>query len=214
MNKVKILIADDHQIFIDSLKSLLHEEKDLRVIGGALNGEEVLTLTKRETPDIILLDIEMPVMNGDETLQALTNDFPDVKTIILSGFLEEDRVSYYMSRGACAALPKECSHEHLLNAIYAVVEKGFYLNESVLKALWNSITRDKSGANDHNRFDLSRREVQVLKLLCAGRKNKEIAEELFIAFSTVDFHRRKLYSKTGTVNLASLVVFAVKNGLI
>src|ERR1700758_789280 len=116
--KIKIIITDDHQIFIDGIKLIIKEDQHLSVIGSALNGQELLTLLKKEIPDIILLDLEMPILNGEKTLEIIKKQYPFIKVIILSGFLEEPLVSYFMNKGANAVLPKECDFEILLEAIY------------------------------------------------------------------------------------------------
>ncbi len=212
--KIKIDIIDDHQIFIDSLGRLLTDDKNLNVVGGALNGQELLEVIKNESPDIILLDIEMPVMNGDDVLKIISKKYPGIHVIILSAFIEEEGVSHYMASGASGVLPKECNHEDLLDAIYSVMEKGFYFNDAIFKSLLTDFKKQNSNNSVITKISLSSREIEVLKLICVGKTNKKMAQILCLEPCTIDYHRRNLYNKTSTMNTASLVMYTVKNGLI
>ena len=135
--KIKIIIVDDHRIFVDSLSRLLKAERRLSVIGSALNGEELLELLKKLTPDIIILDLEMPIMDGHEVFKRIKKLYPHIKIIILSGFLEDSFVHHFMGKGANAVLAKECDHEILLDAIYTVREKNYYFDPEISQALLN-----------------------------------------------------------------------------
>lgn len=212
--KIKIILVDNHQIFIDALKRLIKDERQLSVIGSAVNGEELLELLKNLTPDIIILDLEMPIMNGEKAFEIIKKQYPSIKVIILSGFLEEPTISYFMEEGANAVIAKEWDEQILLDAIYTVWVKGCYFNPQVSLALLDKLQKKKVASAALKKLDLSEREIEVLIELLKGSTNKEAAESLNIVASTVDFHRRRIYAKTNTDNMSDLTKYAIKNGII
>ena len=205
--KIKIMIADDHALFRKGIISLIEEDQEMNVIGEASNGRELLTHMKVEEPNVVLLDLDMPVMDGNETLLLIRKEYPNVKVIIISIHFSYELTLDLMRKGASACLPKECDPEILWEAINTVgTEKYYYSTSTVEKSTEYPHYFDKS--------TLSEREIEVIKLICEGKTNKEKANILKITTYTVDFHRKNIYRKTGQHNPASLTLFAVWLGLI
>jgi DNA-binding NarL/FixJ family response regulator len=194
--------------------SLLSEDSSLKVIGEAANGRELLDLLKLKEPDVVLLDIEMPVMNGLQALEVMSKRFPKVKVIMLSMHLSPGMISEFMARGASAFLPKETNIEVLIEAINTVKIEGHYYNKNVSDAMRKSLQSNHKSQSTFHEQALTAREISILKLICDGKTNSDIAQELNISYNTVDFHRRNLYSKTQSSNIPGLVKYAIKHGIL
>jgi DNA-binding NarL/FixJ family response regulator len=208
------MLAEDHSVVRQALVNLLKTDSNISIIGEAENGKMLLELLKRDLPDLILLDIEMPVMNGYETLQIISKKFPDVYVVILSMHDNIAIMTDLISKGAKAYLSKCCDMDSLFDAIYSVKREGFYFNKSVSRALLEGYLKEKNINPIFKEISLSCREKEVLAELCEGKTNKEIACKLNITASTVDFHRGRIYKKTNSKNLAGIVKYALKHGLI
>tara|TARA_B100000780_G_scaffold246919_1_gene191669 strand:+ start:361 stop:1020 length:660 start_codon:yes stop_codon:yes gene_type:complete len=204
-NIIDVLVCDDHQIFKDGIRSILSDVDWIQIWDEARNGVECLEQIKSQVPDVVLLDINMPVMDGIECLKVIKADFPSVKVIALTQFDEKRFVKQMLKYGADGYVLKSTSKKELLTAIQTVLKGNQYLAESVDP---NTVTKQE----DSPLFpDLSTREVDVLKLLANEKSTKQIAEELFISFHTVESHRANLFRKLQVKNLAGLVKWAVNN---
>jgi len=212
--KVKIVIADDHELIRKGYISFLSEDPKISVIGEAENGNRLIELLKIKIPDIILLDLEMPVMNGEEALNIISKRFPEIKVIILSMHFGDALISYYMSKGARAFLSKNCNIETVFDAIHSVNTLGHYFSNSTSKALLNGMVKGQQSHSFTDKYTLTDRETEIVKQLCLGKTNKEIGSCLSISARTVDFHRRNIYEKTKCKNSCDLAVYAVKNAII
>jgi two-component system, NarL family, nitrate/nitrite response regulator NarL len=208
----KIIVAENHMLTRKAYMSLLKDLGYTSVVGEAANGKELLELLDATTPDIILLDIEMPVMNGKDALKAIKQRFPELKVIMLSFHTEETLMIEYIKLGASAFLTKDCSPEILEETIKLVRNEGFCYSKSISKALVNELTGKNGGASVENK--LTQRETQIVILVCEGKTNKEIARRLNIVVKTVDFHKANIYKKTNTYTDAGLYNFALKKNLI
>jgi two-component system nitrate/nitrite response regulator NarL len=208
----KIIVAENHMLTRKAYMSLLKDLGYTSVVGEAANGKELLELLDATTPDIILLDIEMPVMNGKDALKAIKQRFPELKVIMLSFHTEETLMIEYIKLGASAFLTKDCSPEILEETIKLVRNEGFCYSKSISKALVNELTGKNGGASVENK--LTQRETQIVILVCEGKTNKEIARRLNIVVKTVDFHKANIYKKTNTYTAAGLYNFALKKNLI
>jgi DNA-binding NarL/FixJ family response regulator len=153
-------------------------------------------------------------MDGERAFEIIKKQYPNIKVIILSGFVSESTITYFMEKGANAVIAKEWSEEILLDAIYTVWIKGYYFNTRISQALLNKLQKEKNAINAFKALDLSDREIEVLKELLKGRTNKQVAESLNIVAGTVDFHRRRIYAKTNTDNISALTIYAIKNRII
>lgn len=208
--KIRIAIADDHRMFRQGIIALLSLNERIKVVGEVSDGSELLLLLNSLYADIVLLDIQMPIMNGIQALEILKQRFPDLGVIIVSMEFNPNMAEEYFERGAHGFIPKGCDVEVLVNAIYQVKEKGncyelsFELASSLNK---NSIKSFK------NSYVLSLREIEVLRLTCKGNSNKEIAQVLRIAERTVEFHKTNIYMKTGLKSLSDLIAYGIKSGL-
>lgn len=212
--KIKLMVADDQHLFRKSLISLLKEAPDMEVAAEAENGKQLIDLLKHNEPDIVLLDVEMPVMDGKTALEIIVKRFSKVKVIVLSVHYDAGLVSDFMGRGASCYLTKNCQTEMLFDAIRVVKTKGHYFDASVSKAMLDSIQREKSNAPFTGEVVLNDREIDIMKRICDGKTNKEIASSLNLSASTIDFHRSKIYSKTHSNNITQLLKFALKSGIV
>ncbi len=205
---INLLIADDHQVVIDGLRSLLSLEADFNVVGEALNGKMVLEGLKDQKVDVVLLDINMPVMDGIETAKLMREHYPDVKILILTMYNKPEFIRNILEAGASGYVLKNAGKEELIDAIRKVEKGEDYFSLSVTKTMMESF---KSGS-DSNKVELTKRERGVLTLIAEGDKTSEIAEKLLISTHTVDTHRYNLLSKLNIKNTAGLVRYAIKNG--
>jgi len=211
MNKIKIIIADDHQIVIDGLKSILSKEIDMEVVKTAKNGEEVIDNLEKELVDIIVMDIEMPILTGIEATEIIKNKYPSVKILILSMYNTAKFVQSLIEIGANGYILKNNGKEELVKAIRFIMEGDEYFGREVEKTLRQSLKRKKE---NYTEVKLTAREKEVLKLIAIGDTTPIIAKKLFIAHSTVETHRRHLLEKTGVRNSKSLVKYAYENGFL
>jgi NarL family two-component system response regulator LiaR len=213
MEKVNIFLVDDHKLFREGLKLLLKNLEEVSEVWEAENGEDFLNRLTEKQPDLVLMDIEMPVMNGiDATLQAIVL-YPELKIIALSMFGDEEYFQKMIDAGACGFLMKNSDFSEVRRAVTNVLQGNNYFTEEILYRFVNKFkTRQSSPAEEE--VTLSDREKEVLMLICKGLSNQDIASQLFISKRTVDHHRASLMTKTNTNNAASLVVYAVKHKLI
>lgn len=208
----RVLIADDHQMFVDGLKSLLEDEKELFVVGEAKNGFEVLEICDRDPVDIVIMDINMPLMDGIQTSKELSKKHPSIKILALSMYNDRDYISDILKAGALGYVLKNTGKENLLNAISTLQSGSNYLSEEVSKTLLSSFI--KNVPYEHTIEKLSDREKEVLDCIASGLTTQEIGEKLFISKNTVETHRKNLLYKLKARNTAELVNNAYKQRLI
>jgi len=212
MTDIKIVIVDDHSLFRNGMKLLLTNAGNFSVIAEASNGKEFLDLLGTTTPDIILMDIDMPEMDGIEaTTKALEVD-PNLKIIGLSMYGEEEYYYKMIEAGVSGFLLKNSDINEVKTAITSVFNGGKYFSQELLYNVVRNIKTSQT--NQEVVENLSEREVEVLKQICIGLSNHEIAENLHISKRTVDKHRANLLDKTNSKNTAHLVMYAIKNKLI
>lgn len=209
---IKLIIVDDHEIFRNGLKMILGRMKHIDIIGEASNGQEFLSLIKSTKCDVVLMDIEMPVMNGIDATAKAMSEYPGLKIIALTMFQEDDYIQSMMDSGVRGFLIKNVGKETLDKAILTVYRGGTYYSEE----LFNFFTKKFSEPTkiEQPEINLTSREKEILQLLAQGLGNKEIADKLFISERTVVGHKSHLLAKTGTKSAISLLAFAIKNGLV
>lgn len=208
MNKINVLLTDDHQLIIDGLKSLLKDQDDINVSAEANNGREALRILGFLPVDVVLMDIDMPVMNGIETLKEVKKQYPDVKVIILSMHNEAGMIKSLIDLGANGYLLKSCTQDEVVSAIRKVAAGQASFSTDVTMALLKP-------ANQEQKTEfLTERETEILKMIAAGFSNKEIGDKLFISHRTVDTHRTNLMKKISVNNIAGLISYAIKNGIV
>lgn len=212
MTKIKITIVDDHALFRNGLKILLNAHPEMEVISEASNGKEFLETLKENTPDIVLMDISMPVMNGIEASEIATQSHPELKIIALSMFGEEEYYYKMINAGAKGFLLKNSEINEVTEAILQVQKGNSFFSQELLYNVIKSFKTQKEA--ELETANLSKRELQVLEEICKGLSNQEIADSLFISKRTVDKHRANLLSKTNSKNTANLIMYAIKNKLV
>ena len=213
MNKIKVLLVDDHQIIIDGLRSVLQKTDDIEVAGEANNGQEALKLTALLNFDVILMDIDMPVMNGIETLKTLKMKNYSAKVIILSMHNEAGMVKNLIALGAAGYLLKNAGADEVTLAIRKVMSGKQHFSADLTLSLLHSGAQQQN-TRQQPQIQLTTRETEILQLIAKGFSNKEIGKSLYISHRTVDTHRTNLMNKLGVSNIAGLVSYAIKNGLI
>lgn len=211
MSKLQVVIADDHQLFRNGLRILLDAFDEFTVVGEAGNGEELINIVRNCLCDIVLMDINMPGMDGIEATRRALKLNPDLKVIALSMYGEEDYYYRMVDAGARGFILKDSDINDVRDAIITVSQGGNYFSQQLLH---NVIQKLKTRETETRMANLSRREKEILLKICEGLSNQEIADALFISKRTVDKHRANLLSKTSSKNTASLILYAIKNKLI
>jgi DNA-binding NarL/FixJ family response regulator len=211
---IKVAIADDHALFRAGVKTALSAKKDVELVAEADNGMQLLNLLRHIEPDVILLDIQMPIMDGIQTLPEIRKLRPEAKVIILSMHNDHSMISKLMEIGANSYLTKNSDSETIYQAIKTCYEQEFFFNELTNKALLTGLRTKRTDAGSAQEVNLSDKEMKVLKLMCEEKTTKEIADIVDISPRTVEAIRDKLKTKTGAKSMAGLVMFAVKNGII
>lgn len=216
--KVKIAIADDEQLFRAGIKFLLEKVQDFEILFEAENGQELIDriAASEEIPDIILMDLKMPVLNGVETTKVIHKEYPDLKIIALTSYGGKSFIINMIDVGASSYLLKNASPKTVIYTINEVYDKGFHYNEKVMKMIHENLisANGKKIRSDLDKKLLSKRELEVLELICSEYTTSEIAEKLFISPRTVDGHRNNLLLKTGSKNVAGLVIYGIQKKLV
>ncbi len=210
----KIVLVDDHTLFRNGLRTLLDGIEGFAVTAEAADGIELLELLEQERPDVVLLDIEMPRMNGIAAAEEALRRYPDLKIITLSMYGDEDYYFKMVSLGVKGFILKNSDIRDVVSAIETVVEGGSFFSQELLFNLVSNLKSSPSAIPDDSPEELSQRESEILLHICRGESNNEIADALFISKRTVDKHRSNILAKTGCKNTANLVVYAIKNHLV
>ncbi len=211
---IRVAIADDHALFRAGVKTSLLGRKDVELIAEADNGMQLLNLLKHIEPDVILLDIQMPIMDGIQTLPEVRRLYPEIRVIILSMHNDHSMISKLMEIGANSYLTKNSDSETIYQAIKTCFEQEFFFNELTNKALLSGLRTKRTEPNSPQDINLSDKEVTILKLMCEEKTTKEIADIVEISPRTVEAIRDKLKTKTGAKSMAGLVMYALKSGII
>lgn len=214
--KIKVLLVEDHDIVREGLRALLEGEADIEVVAEACNGEEALELLREKNPQLILMDMNMPVMNGLEATKRIKRDYPGKKVLILSMHDHESYLIDMLDAGADGYILKNSSRTELLFAIRKVAADGKYMGAEFVFSMLAKYKAGNSGVNAVKRSDIkiTDREMDVLNLVADGKTNQEIAKQLFTSVRTIETRRKNLLDKTGTTNTATLIKYAVQNGLV
>jgi DNA-binding NarL/FixJ family response regulator len=207
MGKSTVIIVDDHKLFRDGLKFILSETGIADVIAEASNGKEFLLLLDKLKPDLVLMDINMPVMNGIESSKKALEIFPDLNILVLSMYGDEEYYNTMIDLGVKGFLLKDADTSELKTAIHKILEGGSYFSQQLLLNIINSRQVQET-------VKLTRREKEILALICQGHSNNIISDELHISSRTVERHRAELLDKTQSANSISLVIYAIKHGLV
>ena len=212
-DKISVMIVDDHVIFRSGLKTIINKTKNAKVIAEASDGKEFLEVLETIAPDVVLMDIEMPIMNGIEATKIAIERHPDLKIIALTMFNNEEYLESMLDVGAKGFLLKNINKDDLERAMQTVIKGNNYYSEE----LWNYFTKKvvhEDKPQILNDLALTKREVEILQLLFEGCSNKEIADKLFISERTVIGHKSNLLSKTNCKSTVQLLAYVIKNKLI
>lgn len=209
---LKIIIVDDHEFFRNGLKMVVNRLKYAAVIGEASNGKEFIELQKEKPADLVLLDLQMPIMNGIEASEVAIREFPDLKIVILTMFDDEEYIEKMMNIGVHGFLLKNITKELLDQALQSIASGNTYYSPELWSYFGKKFSEQKK--EESHELQFTKREMEVLQLICDGLSNREIAEELFISERTVVGHKSNLLSKTNCKSTISLLSFAIKNKLV
>jgi len=211
-NITKVIVVDDHELFRQGVIMVLKKMEGVEVIGEAANGKDFLSLLNSKKPNIVFIDIKMPLMNGIDATREALKRFPEINIIALSMFGEEDYLHKMINAGAKGFLLKNSSIEEIERAIYIVNAGKNCYSDDLLGYFTNKFI--DTSPKDDDQIKLTKREVEVLKLVSKGMSNTEIADKLFISKRTVDGHKANLIQKTGSKNVVDLLIYSIKNDII
>ena len=209
-SSIKVLVADDHEIVRQGLKTIISEHSDLSIAGEAENGNQVLKIVKKTKVDVVLLDFDMPEKNGLDTLVELKVLYPKLPVMILSIFPEDHYGTRFLKAGASGYLQKSSATDQLIDAIRKVFNGGKYISSALTDKLVTGLNKDKEQFLHESLTD---REFQVFRLLSTGKKLKEIADELCLSINTISTYRSRILQKMDLKNNADIVRYAINNGL-
>ncbi|MEL6536130.1 MAG: response regulator transcription factor [Bacteroidota bacterium] len=213
---ISIGLVDDHRLFRIGLATVLNANQDMQVVLQAENGHQLLQQLKEQPlPDVILLDLEMPVMDGMQTMIELRKVYTEVPVLLLTMHQEDSFVIYFMESGANGFLFKDAHPDEVDSAIRKVVNGGFYFNDAISAALLKGLkNKPQTAPSLGDAPALAEREIEVLKLICMELNTQEIADKMFLSPRTIEGYRKKLLDKTGAKNTAGLVMYALKKGVV
>ena len=210
---IRIILAEDHRITREGLVNLLQERSDMEVVGEAENGREAVKLANELSPDLVIMDVTMPDLNGIDATRIITSGSNNTKVIALSMYSDKQFVQGMIQAGASGYLLKDCAFEELVSAIQAVIQGDTYLSPGiagiVVQDYLTKLTTDRSSADTV----LTNREREVLQLIAEGNSTKEIAARLSVSVKTVETHRRQIMEKLGIFSIAELTKYAIREGL-
>jgi two-component system response regulator NreC len=212
---MKVLLADDHPIMRAGIRLLLQDEPDVEIVGEVGSGREAVQVARQLRPDVVIMDITMPDMDGFEATRQITRSCPGVAVLALTMHDSEEYFFEILSAGAAGYVPKKAAPTDLLTALRAVAAGGMFIYPTVAKALVSDyLRRVEMGGEGESFGGLTERERQVLRMIAEGKTNKEIAEELTISVKTVEHHRTNIMEKLGLHSRAALIKYAIRKGLI
>lgn len=211
--KIRVLLADDHVMMRGGLRMVLEQHAELAVVGEAEDGRETVRLVKKLSPDVVVMDIAMPDMNGIEATRQIIEERPDVKVIALSMHSDRHFVSEMLKAGATAYLLKQCAVDELITAIKTVLKNQTYLSPCISGVVVDHFVRNTSKSKSTAFSHLSDREREVLQLVAEGKTSKEIASQLNLSIKTVEAHRMNIMEKLNIHTVAELTKYAIREGL-
>ena len=210
---IKVLLVDDHAIIREGLRSLLEKEPNMEVVADTDDGRKARDLVRELSPDVVIMDITMPGLNGIEATRQITAESPHVKVIALSIHSKRRYVADMLSAGAAGYILKECLFDELVQAIQAVVAGGQYLSPRITDVVVSDYVKRLSAASDSPTATLSSREREVLQLVAEGKPTKQIALELHVSTKTIEANRRQIMEKLNRHSVAELTKYAIREGL-
>jgi len=210
---IKILLVDDHRIMRAGLRSLLEKESDMKVVAEASDGRTAVRLVREVTPDVVIIDITMPDLNGVEATHQILAESPNVKVLALSMHSDEQFVAGMLKAGASGYLLKDCASEELCQAIRAVIGGETYLSPRIASIVVEDYRRELSKEQLTKAPELTAREREVLQLVAEGETSKRIAQRLHVSVKTVEAHRQQIMDKLNIHTVAGLTKYAIRKGI-
>jgi DNA-binding NarL/FixJ family response regulator len=214
MANIKLLLADDHKIVRDGIKLMLEPQAGIDVIAEADNGKEVLKKLKDQVIDLVVMDINMPEMDGVTATKTIKENFPNVKVLALTMSNDDLHIRQMIQAGASGYIMKSAGRNELKEAIETIMEGKHYFSHEATQSIMMDLVKGKGKSSTPDPIHITDRELEILELIVKEFTNQEIAEKLFISSRTVDAHRRNLLQKTGARNTAGLVKYAFQHNLI
>jgi len=210
---INIIIVDDHEIFRNGLKMVLNRLKYVNILAEASNGKEFLELLPDHHPDIVLMDIEMPVMNGIEATEKAMKEYPGLKIIALTMFNDDEYIQSMIDAGVKGFLIKNIKKDILDRALQEVNNGGNYYSQELMQFFTRRLTKEDDKSKE-DELNITKREKEILQLMAEGMNNKEIADSLFVSERTIIGHKSNLLAKSGCKNTIGLLAYAIKNKLV
>ncbi|MEI6564889.1 MAG: response regulator transcription factor [bacterium] len=212
---IRIVLCDDHQIIREGIRSLLAKQSDMTVVGEGFNGRDAIQLVRDKKPDIIVLDIAMPEMNGTAAARRIFVDYPKVKILALSMHSDHHFVSEMLEAGASGYMLKDSAFSELVNAIRTILSGGLFVSPRIAGNVLEEFTRRTNPGKNSTRkvVELSPREKEILQLIAEGSSTKEIAQKMCVSIKTIETHRQHIMNKINAHNVAALTKYAVREGI-
>lgn len=208
---IRMLVVDDHQMFIDGIKSLLRKERDISIVGEALSGAEAIKYLEQNEVDLMMTDISMPEMDGVELTRYVKQHFPEVRVLVLSMYNDRQIIDQIVGAEAEGYVLKNTGKGELISAIRRIADNGTFYSKEVIATMFKQ--QAKPCSQDAEVQPLSERELEILKLIVAEYSSEQIADKLFISKRTVDSHRKNILAKTKIKTLVGLIKFAIRTGV-
>ncbi|MGM0459121.1 MAG: response regulator [Bacteroidota bacterium] len=214
MANIKVLLVDDHKIVRDGIKLMLEPQAGIDVVAEAEKGEDVASMLENEAVDVVVMDINMPGMNGIATTKRVKEKYPTIKVLALTMSSDDSHIRQMVQAGASGYIMKSAGRDELTRAIHEVMEGKHYFSDQATQSIMMDLVKNKGKSTAPDPIHITERELEVLQMIVKEHTNQEIAEKLYISPRTVDAHRRNLLQKTGARNTAGLVKYAFQHGLV
>lgn len=210
---IRIVLCDDHQIIREGLHSLLDKQKDMIVVGEGTNGHDAIRLATESKPDVMVLDVAMPDLNGIGAARRLCEVRPELKILALSMHSDKHFVTGMLEAGASGYMLKDCAFSELANAIRTLIAGGLYISPRIAGNVLKEFSRRSNPTRKAPREELTEREKEILQLIAEGHSTKKISSVLHVSIKTVETHRQHIMQKIGEHNVAGLTKYAIREGL-
>jgi len=211
---IRIALCDDHQIIREGLRSLLEKQSDMTVVGEGINGLDAIRIAREKKPEIMVLDIAMPELNGIAAARRITVDFPSIKILALSMHSDHHFVTEMLEAGASGYMLKDSAFAELTNAIRMIMAGGLFFSPRLAGSVLEAFSvKAKPSGKTHRKVELSERESEILQMISEGKSSKDITASLNISIKTVETHRQHIMRKLGVHNVAALTKYAIREGL-
>lgn len=211
---IKLAITDDQHLFRQGLMALIKDYPEIEVVIEASNGTELLEKLRNTNAEVVLLDLEMPIMDGYKTTEKLKARFPDVKILILTMHNEEELINHLISKGANGFLMKNQDIKTIIDSVHGVVDNGYYFNDKVSRSMVTELIKTEKIQPTFDPVVLSEREIEIIKLVSREYTNRQIADLLSLSVRTVEGHRERIIEKTNSKNVVGMIMYAFKNKLL